>query len=45
MIDGTNQLFYPEIYNNKSNLTNVQKFMQEENFNIKKFVKPKVNTL
>ena len=45
MIDGTNQLFYPEIYNNKTNLTNVQKVLQEENINIKKYVKPKVNTL
>lgn len=44
MIDGTNQLFYPEIYNYKSNFANVQKAMQEENLNIKK-VKSKVNTL
>ena len=45
MIDGTNQLFYPEIYNNKTNPPNVQKVFQEENMNIKKYVKPKVNTL
>jgi len=45
MIDGTNQLFYPEIYNKKSNFANIQKVLQEENINMKKYVKSKVNTL